>query len=45
MGQLERLAARPSITGWLERVHERKRSADTRVLGKVILKHRDADRR
>lgn len=43
--ELERLAARPSIHSWLERVRERKRSADRRVSGKQILKHRDADRR
>jgi len=43
--ELERLAARPSIAGWLERVRERKHSADARVPGRAILKHRDADRR
>jgi hypothetical protein len=44
-GELERLAARPSMHAWLERVRERKRSADRRVSGTQILKHRDADRR
>lgn len=43
--ELERLAARPSMHAWLEGVRERKRSADRRVSGKQILKHRDADRR
>jgi hypothetical protein len=44
-GELERLAARPSMHVWLERVRERKRSADRRVSRARILKHRDADRR
>jgi plasmid stability protein len=43
--ELERLAARPSVHTWLERVRERKRAADRRVTSKQILKHRDADRR
>lgn len=43
--ELERLAVRPSIHTWLERVRERKRSANGRVSAKQILKHRDADRR
>jgi antitoxin FitA len=43
--ELERLAARPSLHTWLERVRERKRAADRRVSAKQILKHRDADRR
>ena len=42
---LERLAARPSIHTWLERVRERKRATDRRVSGRQILQHRDADRR
>jgi antitoxin FitA len=44
-GELERLAERPSLHAWLERVRERKRSAETRVSGKRILRDRDADRR
>jgi len=44
-GELGRLAARPSIHAWLERVRERKSSAEVRVSAKQILKHRDADRR
>jgi len=43
--ELERLAARPSLETWLERVRERKRSADRRVPRKDILRHRDVDRR
>ena len=43
-GELERLAARPSLEAWLERVRDRKRSAGRRVTAKQILKHRDADR-
>jgi hypothetical protein len=44
-GELERLAARPSMHDWLERVQERKRAADRRVSRTRILEHRDADRR
>ena len=44
-GELERLAARPSIDVWLERVRARKRSAPRRVPAKRILESRDADRR
>jgi hypothetical protein len=43
--ELERLAARPSIDAWLERVSERKHAANRRVSRKEILSHRDADRR
>jgi len=43
--ELERLAARPSIHAWLERVSERKHAANRRVARKEILRHRDADRR
>lgn len=43
--ELERLAARPSVSTWLERVRERKRAANRRVLPALILKQRDADRR
>lgn len=43
--ELERLAARPSMHAWLERVRQRKHAADRRVSAKQILKHRDADRR
>jgi plasmid stability protein len=43
--ELEHLAARPSLHTWIERVRERKRSADRRVSAKQILRHRNADRR
>jgi len=44
-GELERLAARPSIDVWLERVRARKQGRARRVPAKQILKYRDADRR
>jgi len=44
-GQLERLAARPSIDKWLDRVRERKSAARDRIPPREILRHRDADRR
>ena len=43
--QLERLAARPSLDAWLDRVRDRKRAAHGRVSGRQIVKARDADRR
>ena len=43
--ELERLAARPSLEGWLERVRLRKQDARRRVPAREILRHRDADRR
>jgi plasmid stability protein len=44
-GELERLAARPSIDAWLHQVRKRKRAAQTRVSSKQILEHRNSDRR
>jgi plasmid stability protein len=44
-GELEKLASRPSLDAWLERVRDRKRAAGTRVSTKNILKQRDAGRR
>jgi len=44
-GELERLAERPSVEVWLERVRDRKRAADRRIPPARILKSRDADRR
>lgn len=44
-GELERLAARPSVDAWLQQVTKRKRAAQTRVSSGQILKSRDADRR
>ena len=43
--ELERLAARPTIEQWLDRVRERKRAAPARLSPDEILQHRDADRR
>lgn len=43
--ELGRLAARPTIDEWLDRVRERKRAAGTRVPPDEILEHRAADRR
>lgn len=44
-GELERLAARPSVTVLLERIRERKCSAATTLGAELILSLRDADRR
>jgi plasmid stability protein len=43
--QLERLAKRPSLDDWLDRVRGRKELAPRRVAADVILMHRNADRR
>ncbi|HEY5047217.1 MAG TPA: hypothetical protein VII49_04245 [Rhizomicrobium sp.] len=43
--ELERLAARPSITAWLDQVRKRKRAAQTRLHSADVLAHRDRDRR
>jgi antitoxin FitA len=43
--ELERMAARPSVDAWLERVRKRKRASQTRISAAEILKARDADRR
>lgn len=42
--ELERIAARPSISEWLQSVRLRKEAAETRVRPAVILQARDADR-
>lgn len=44
-GELERLAGRPTLDAWLERVRERKHAAGARITAKQILTQRDADRR
>ena len=44
-GELERLAARPSIHAWIAGVRERRRTAGRRVSVRRILQQRDADRR
>jgi len=43
--ELERLAARPQVEDWLDRVRERKQAAGRRVSRRAILRQRDADRR
>jgi hypothetical protein len=44
-GELERLAARPSLEAWLQQVRRRKRAAQSSVSANQILEHRNADRR
>ena len=44
-GELERLAARPSLDVWLRQVRARKRAMQVRVSPARILGSRDADRR
>ena len=44
-GELERLAERPSIEQWLERVRDRKSLSRRRVSPDKILEQRDLDRR
>jgi len=44
-GELERLAARPSVDAWLQHVRRRKRAAQTRISSEKILEARHADRR
>ncbi len=43
--ELERLARRPSLDEWLSRVRGRKELTRRAVPAKLILGHRDADRR
>jgi hypothetical protein len=43
--ELRRMAMRPSIDGWLQRVRKRKRATQTQVSVDEILQNRDADRR
>lgn len=44
-GELERIASRPSVEMWLQRVRERKTTDETRVPSSDILSARDQDRR
>ena len=44
-GELERLAAKPSIAAWLERVQERKAAYGTQLSAAEILEARDQDRK
>ena len=43
-GELERIAARPSVELWLQRVRDRKAASETRVPPSEILRARDQDR-
>ena len=44
-GELERLAARPSVASWLAETRRRVEAAGTHVSAEEILAARDADRR
>lgn len=43
--ELERIASRPSLSAWLQKVRERKALTETRVQPHHILRARDADRK
>jgi plasmid stability protein len=45
LGELERMAERPSLAAWLARVRERKLAAGSTLSADEILRHRDEDRR
>jgi plasmid stability protein len=45
LDQLERLARKPTVEAWLEKVRERKAASKKELTTEVILRHRDADRR
>jgi len=45
LGELERVASRPTVDEWLQRVQARKRVTGRSVPAKEILRQRDADRR
>ena len=42
--ELERIASRPSVSAWLQRVRDRKELETTRIEPSQILRARDADR-
>ena len=44
-GELERMAARPSLEAWSSALRDRKQSAKTRITPNKILRARDADRK
>ena len=44
-GELERIATKPSVEVWLERVQERKAAYGTQVTANDIVEARDQDRR
>ena len=43
--ELERLASRPSMDAWLQRVRKRKALTQTHLSAKEIVGHRNSDRR
>ena len=43
--ELEKLASRPSVEAWLQQVHKRKATTQTRLSSREILENRSADRR
>ena len=45
LGELERIASRPSVGTWLDRVRHRKDAAGTLVPPENILQARDVDRK
>jgi hypothetical protein len=45
LGELKRIASRPSINSWLETVQRRKGEAGTSVSTSAILEAREADRK
>lgn len=45
LGELERIASRPTVETWLQTVRERKAAAKTHVAAERILDARDADRK
>ena len=45
LGELGRIASRPSIDDWLQEVRRRKAAVGTRIPAASILRARDADRR
>ena len=45
LGELERLARKPSLRRWLDGVRDRKSASDTELSVRSVLRHRDADRR
>ncbi len=45
LGELERLARRPTPIDWVEQVRAHKAEAPSQIGSREILRHRDADRR
>ena len=45
LGELERLAQKPSLQSWLRGVRDRKSASGAELSMRSVLRHRDADRR